>query len=94
MTTTPTKRRSTGRKKQMKVVQQTLLSREDLAGRWNVSKRALESWNAKGIGPTPIHLGAYVRYRLEDVERIEQEGITLGRTCIGSGSGGRKKVTR
>lgn len=44
-----------------------------LAERWRVSPRTLEQWRWLGRGPRFLKVGGRVVYRLEDVERYEDE---------------------
>jgi predicted site-specific integrase-resolvase len=46
-------------------------TQRDLARRWSMSERTLESWRWKGAGPVYLRLGGRVLYRLEDVETYE-----------------------
>jgi hypothetical protein len=59
-----------------------LLTRDDLAARWDVSIMTLMRHEAKGI-LTPLRLPpgkrGFVRYRLEDIERIEHEALARSR---------------
>ena len=49
-----------------------LLTSEELAARWNLRQRTLESWRYRGRGPAFVRLGGRsVRYRLSDVLRFE-----------------------
>ena len=61
-----------------------LLTPEQLAARWSVSKHTLAVWRARGRGPNFVRLGrsqnALVRYRLGDVERFEMDFSVEGRT--------------
>ncbi len=51
------------------------LNQIDLAARWNISPRTLERWRWIGEGPPYLKIGGRVVYRLEDVERYEQEQL-------------------
>jgi hypothetical protein len=47
------------------------LTQRDLARRWSMSERTLESWRWKGCGPVYLRLGGRCVYRLEDIEAFE-----------------------
>jgi hypothetical protein len=59
-----------------------VLTTDELATRWNCSRRTLEAWRAKGKGPAFVHLmqrGNPVVYKLSAVEawengRLAQDG--------------------
>jgi predicted site-specific integrase-resolvase len=51
------------------------LDQKQLAARWGVSTRTLESWRWRGEGPVFLKLGGRVVYRLEDIERYEAERL-------------------
>jgi len=51
------------------------LNQVELASRWNISPRTLERWRWLGEGPAYLKIGGRVVYRLEDVERYEQEQL-------------------
>jgi hypothetical protein len=53
-------------------IQPTMLSRRQLAERWSISRETLKRREKAGILPF-LKLGRDVRYRLADIERIEQE---------------------
>jgi hypothetical protein len=48
------------------------LTTDEVAGRWSMSRRTLEGWRDKGIGPTYHKIGCTVRYHIDDVERFER----------------------
>jgi predicted DNA-binding transcriptional regulator AlpA len=52
-----------------------LLTNEDLAERYNVSKGTVYGWSYKGSGPPRLKLGKHDRYRESDVERWEEEHL-------------------
>jgi len=54
------------------LIQPTMLSRRHLAERWSISRETLKRREKAGI-LIPLKLGRGVRYRLTDIERIEQE---------------------
>jgi hypothetical protein len=47
------------------------INQNQLAERWNLSPRTLESWRWLGEGPPFLKLGGRVVYRIEDVEAHE-----------------------
>jgi hypothetical protein len=49
-----------------------LLSRRQLCERWQVSRELIKRREKSGILPV-LHIGRDARYRLRDVERIEEE---------------------
>ena len=51
------------------------LNQVELADRWNISPRTLERWRSSGEGLPYLKIGGRVVYRLEDVERYEQEQL-------------------
>ncbi len=55
-------------------IQPTMLSRRHLAERWSISRETLKRREKAGILPF-LKLGRDVRYRLADIERIEQEAL-------------------
>jgi hypothetical protein len=60
----------------MKQVQPTLISRRHLAERWSVSLETLKRREKEGVLIPLIigaGIGAGVRYRIADIERIEKE---------------------
>jgi excisionase family DNA binding protein len=50
-----------------------LLTADDLAARWQVPKTQVYGMARAGLLPV-VRLGRYVRFRLVDVERFEEEG--------------------
>jgi hypothetical protein len=72
-----------------------LLTRDDLAARWDVSLMTLVRHEAKGI-LTPLRLpGAkrgFVRYRLADIERIEHEALVRSRPLASKPSRQRLRI--
>ncbi|WP_205958316.1 helix-turn-helix transcriptional regulator [Qipengyuania sediminis] len=48
------------------------LTTTDIALRWQISKRTLEGWRDKGIGPNYHKIGNRVRYHIDDIERFER----------------------
>lgn len=53
---------------------QVLLKTEEVARLLNVSPLTVRAWRFQRILPC-IRLGAAVRYRLEDIEKIQREGL-------------------
>lgn len=51
------------------------LNSRELAERWGVSEATLQLWRKDGTGPNYLKLGAHVCYRLQDIEKHEQECI-------------------
>jgi len=49
----------------------------ELARRWRLSPRTLEGWRLKDWGPPFTRVGRGVRYRLQDIEAFEAEGLRL-----------------
>jgi hypothetical protein len=60
------------KEKESIVEQQLHLSRQQIAERWQCSTETIKRREKAGILPSH-RLGGLVRYRLSDVERIEQE---------------------
>lgn len=52
-----------------------LLTAEELAARWQVPKSWVYDKTRKGQIPKVPLPGRYSRYRLEDIERFEREGV-------------------
>ena len=48
------------------------LTQGDLAKRWRLGKRTLESWRVEGVGPCYLKIGNRVLYRLQDIEAFEE----------------------
>ena len=51
------------------------LNQEELACRWRVSPRTLESWRWRYKGPDYVKLGGQVRYRLADIVEFERDSV-------------------
>lgn len=51
---------------------QVFLTTQEVAKRWAMSRRSLEGWRDKGIGPTFHKIGSRVRYHIDDVEEFER----------------------
>ena len=47
------------------------LTQAELARRWRKSKRTLERWRLRGVGPAHLQIGG-VLYRLVDIEEFER----------------------
>ena len=47
----------------------------ELADRWNLSVKALQSWRVKGDGPRFRKFGNRVRYALVDVRKFEDASV-------------------
>jgi hypothetical protein len=56
---------------------ETLLSRAQVARRWNVSTETVKPRERVGILPSVRFNGRNVRYRLVDVERVEQRAESV-----------------
>lgn len=51
-------------------------SEKELASRWKMTARTLQSWRAKGIGPRHIRIGERsIFYRAEDVRAYEAANL-------------------
>ena len=72
------------------------LNQIDLAARWNISPRTLERWRWIGEGPPYLKIGGRVVYRLEDVERYEQEQLRRsepgGQLSASHGTGAKERT--
>lgn len=51
------------------------LNQNELASRWGMSPRTLENWRSSGKGPAYVKLGGQVRYRITDIQKLEEEKI-------------------
>jgi hypothetical protein len=49
-----------------------------LAEKWGLSKKCLQDWRRKGIGPAYLKLGKAVRYPHENVEKYEDKHMSKG----------------
>lgn len=55
---------------------QELLTSQELARRWNISLKKLETDRWRGTSPVPfLRIGAAVRYRLSDVLAFEERSL-------------------
>ena len=72
-----------------------LLTREELAARWDRSQETIRLREKEGI-LTPLRLPGgkrgYVRYRLEDIERIEHEALVRSRPLASKPSRPRTRI--
>lgn len=59
------------------VVGGQLLTTRELAERWRLSPETVLRWKRRGLIPFVVLPGGSIRYRLEDVERIERERATV-----------------
>lgn len=55
----------------------SFLSTDQVAVRWSISRRTLEGWRDKGIGPTFHKIGNRVRYKIDDLERYEKAHCSI-----------------
>jgi hypothetical protein len=60
------------------------LDQHQLARRWGLSHRTLERWRWQGKGLPYLKIGSRVVYRLEDVERYENEQLCLPGSPVGA----------
>jgi hypothetical protein len=49
------------------------LNTDQLAKRWNRSKRCIENWRSQGKGPNYYRIGGKPLYDLEEIISLEQE---------------------
>ena len=49
------------------------LNQKELAKKWSISTKTLESWRSKGSGPKYYKLGNNIRYKVEDIVSFEEE---------------------
>ena len=56
-------------------MQTIILTPEDLAVRWNVAPATLSQWRWNGRGPRFFKMNKGVRYRLQDVEKFEEQNM-------------------
>lgn len=52
-----------------------LMSPDTLAIRWNMSTTTLSQWRWNGRGPRYLKLGRRVMYRLQDIEKFEEQKV-------------------
>ena len=57
-----------------------LLTRSEVAERFGISKRFLETSAASGSGPDLVKVGRLVRYRVRDIEAWIESQIVRGRS--------------
>ena len=48
------------------------LNQNELAERWGMSPRTLENWRSHGKGPSYVKLGGQVRYKFEEIKKLEE----------------------
>ena len=61
---------------------QTFLTTDELAFRWNMSKITLIQWRWNGLGP-PFHkMGRKVIYKLKEIEVFEDQRIQYNTTQV------------
>jgi hypothetical protein len=53
-----------------------LISRKQLAARWSTSGETIKRRERAGV-LTPVILGRLVRYRLSDIEKLEQDALVI-----------------
>lgn len=53
------------------MINDTLITAEVLANRWNLAPTTLSQWRWNGRGPTFLKIGRRVLYRLNDIEHFE-----------------------
>ena len=51
------------------------LNQMDLSQRWSLSPRTLERWRCINEGPAFLKICGRVLYRLEDVEKFEEQNL-------------------
>ena len=56
-------------------MEKPLLTPENLATRWNVTPATLSQWRWNGRGPRFFKMNKAVRYRIQDIERFEEQNI-------------------
>jgi N-acyl-D-aspartate/D-glutamate deacylase len=57
-----------------------LLREQELAARWQTSRRSLQRWRGDGSGPPFLRIGNAIRYRLTDILAFEM-GALIGSTA-------------
>jgi predicted DNA-binding transcriptional regulator AlpA len=62
------------------------VSRRELAGHWGCTTRTISRMESRGELPSTILCGRLFRYKLEEVEQIEQERRTGGTWHANSGN--------
>jgi len=48
------------------------LNQNELASRWGMSPRTLENWRSTGKGPAYVKIGGQVRYKFEEIIKLEE----------------------
>jgi hypothetical protein len=51
------------------------LTPADLSERWGINQGTLQNWRFHRKGPEFLKISRHVRYRLEDVEKFEQQAL-------------------
>jgi glucose-6-phosphate 1-dehydrogenase len=54
------------------------LNQNELARRWSMSPRTLETWRWQGIGPRYLKVGKRIVYRVANVDSYEGERLRTG----------------
>tara|TARA_R100000329_G_scaffold135538_1_gene115906 strand:+ start:953 stop:1156 length:204 start_codon:yes stop_codon:yes gene_type:complete len=49
----------------------TFISTEELAARWGRSKRTLDNWRGKKVGPQPYKIVGKILYDLDEIKEFE-----------------------
>lgn len=52
--------------------ERTFLSTEELALRWGRSKRTLDNWRGKKVGPQPYKIVGKILYDLDEIKEFEK----------------------
>jgi predicted site-specific integrase-resolvase len=52
--------------------QTIFLTDEQLAERWQCSRKTIQRWRSEGVGPKFLKINNRVRYKLTDVETFEE----------------------
>ena len=56
---------------------ESLLSRKELASRWGISAETLKRRERQGVLPFIRFSNRIIRYRLNDILRVEQHGLVI-----------------
>lgn len=54
------------------MTENTYLTQNQLAARWQVAESTLERWRSEGIGPIYLKMLGCVRYRIPDITEFEE----------------------
>jgi excisionase family DNA binding protein len=65
------------------VIEDQLLTPDDLAKYLGVPVRTIYSWRATGEGPRRIRVGKHLRFRLSDVEEYLETRSEPARAAVG-----------